>query len=566
MALLLLAAAVGFAAKPAPVMLTGPRPCSDEPGRVRAVDPAIQSIRARQAVLRAQGDIAGARELERGIQAIQIQKTARQPIVAPIPVTEPPDFRGSFSPDQPVWSGVPFSSFACDYEQDPFGTMWVAVGSLDDSMVYVFNSTDHGWSWAYVSGFYWNPRHEPGKLQIAVGEGAGRDFVYVWELAPFGDGDLMLARINHDGSGLEGWAVQAGPDTVTDYAAGRDFSGSNYWLYARTYNGWQEGATSYPISTRLRCTDNGATWAVMDTIRNGARPSLSFGASYVSYLAAVPQPHPFQGYVQIVTDTAWWSPGYYGLEDFNPDTFRIWDAAIASDFNADPYAAVAWMVYSHNYQGDPNDWDVLYTYSTDVGNSWATWEYLAGAGSTIEAYVDLKNFTSDGNPYVNASYVITGESNAYLTYAEAGAPSTWAPAVRINQDIPVGWGPSVTTPRIIYSPYGPGPGGGLVFSNPTADGVYFNAPWFTGAVAEQPGQKRMSGPLVVPSVGRGPVRINWQGKAERVTITDVLGRVVDDIRQPAGQVLVWNGEVPAGTYLVRVVTSEGRHTRPVVVE
>jgi len=558
---LLLAAAYAVD-KPAPVMMAGPAQPSVQTNQNRTTDPRILSIRDQQAALRARGDIAGARELERGIQAIQIEKTGVQPLVTPVPVTEPPDFHGSFNPDQQIWGGDLITSYACDYEQDATGTMWVSFGRALDSNVYVYKSIDHGASWLYVAGMYWNPRHVPGKLQMAVGEGVGYDYIYVWELHPANDGDVMLARWNHDGTGLTGWGVLAGADTVTDYAAGRDFSGSNYWLYAKTYNGLQSG--NAPMGTRVRSTDGGPTWAVMDTIRNGAKPSFSFGSSYLSHLSAVPQPQVFKGYVQTILDTSWWSPGNWYAVDFHPDTFAVFDAAIASDFNTDVHGAVVWLVYSHQYEGT-SDWDVLYTYSTDAGNTWATYDYLAGSSSDVEAYVDLKNYTSDDNTYINASYVVTGTSTGYLTYAEASTPGNWASPTAINQSIPIGWS-SVQKPSIIYSPNGPGSGGGLIFLNATPDAIYFNSPWFAG-VAEPPAPGRSASALkVMPTVSAGPVRLSWVGKATRLTVTDVAGRVVRDFVAPAGSSLVWDGKVSAGTYFVRLVTPQGATTQSVVIQ
>lgn len=564
MLLLVALVAVGLAAdKTTPGQyLTSGASSAIAPGTTENVDPRFAPIRAKQAALRARGDIAGARQLELQIQAIQIEKSGAQPLVAPVPVAEPPDLRGSFSPDQQIWGGDRITSYACDYEQDATGTMWVSFGRALDSNIYVYKSVDHGASWQYVAGFFWNPKHVPGKLQMAVGEGVGYDFIYVWELHPANDGDVMVVRYNHDGSGLAGWAVLAGADTVTDYAAGRDFSGSNYWLYARTHNGLQSG--DYPKGVRMRCTDDGPTWAIMDTIANGAKPSFAFGSSYYSYLSAVPQPQFFKGWVQTLVDTSWWSPGNWRVRDFHPDTFAVFDAAIASDFNTDLHGAVVWLVYSHNYQGS-SDWDVLYTYSTDAGNSWATYGYLAGSSSEVEAYVDLKNYTSDDNTYINASYVVTGTSTGYLSFAEASTPGNWSSPTAINQSIPLGWS-SVQKPSIIYSPNGPGSGGGLIFLNTASDGVYFNSPWFTG-VAETPAQpKSASGIAVTPSIARGAVSVKWTGVARSLSVTDALGRVVCSYANPAGQSLVWDGKVAAGTYFVRVATSSGASTTPVVIQ
>jgi hypothetical protein len=162
---------------------------------------------------------------------------------------------------------------AADYEMD--GTMWTAFTRLDDSSTYVYQSTDHGLSWQYkqvsgASGRIFD------KLGIVIGEGES-SFVYTFLLDPVNNGDLWLVRQDPRTGDMLTVAVACGPDTIRDLAVCRDYSGSNYWLYAVATN------PDPPANSRalrfLRSTDYGRTWAVMDSYAvQVIDPHLSAGA------------------------------------------------------------------------------------------------------------------------------------------------------------------------------------------------------------------------------------------------------------------------------------------------
>lgn len=531
------------------------------PDRNPAKGEEFADIRAQQALLLTRGDQAGAKQLENQIQAILLSRQQPQPMaVQPVELPDPPaGWNGSFAPDQQVTTG-PVYSFATDYEQDPTGTMWAAVG-WGDSTVRVFKSEDHGASWPYVNGFYWPPKHPIGKLEMAVGAGDS-NFVYVAELLPANDGDLAWSRINQDGTGLFGGGILSGPDSVTDFAFCRDYV-SPYYLYAVAYNGLQEAWTDYPNATILRSTNYSRAWAITDSSANAHHPRLRAGAGSYIYLGAAPHVAAWDHVAQATLSPLYFSPGTRVSNDVYDDTFRVWDAVFAPAFTTPESTATAWIVYSHNYNGGA-DWDVLYAWTADAMTTWSPISDIAYT-SAVEAYVDLKNYTSVGNTYMNASYVVTGTSAAYRTFSEASTPDDWATAEQMNQGTPVAWDYE-NTPQLVYSPFGPGTGAGLVFSAYDGSGVYFNAPWFTGGVTDRPVPRPGTALDVSPSVARGPVRVSWQGVAERLTVTDVTGRKVADFAAPVGSSLVWDGKVAAGTYFVRLVTKSGTATRPVVIQ
>jgi hypothetical protein len=325
----------------------------------------------------------------------------------------------------------------------------------------------------------------------------------------------------------------------------------------------QEGTTDWPVGKMLRSTDFGMTWAITDTIYNCYHPRLRAGAGTHIYMGAAPHVAMFNNVAQASLSTLYGGPGTWSVDDVFQDTFDIWDAVFAPAFTLPESTAMSWIVFTHNWQATP-DWDVLYAYTDDRMANWSAIDDIAYTPS-VEAYVDLKNYTSPGNTYMNASYVITDDNSNYLTWTEASRPDVWSAAEPINLTVQSAWGYELT-PQIVYSPFGPGSGGGLVFADRDSSGLYFNAPWFTGAVAEQRAPARATVLRVLPSIGTGPVGVSWTGSAERVSIVDVTGRVVRDYPRPAGQSLVWDGRVPSGTYLVRLRMSNGQATAAVVIQ
>ena len=564
--LLLSAAGMALAAKAVPDRATlAPRQDSQSANCQPHVSPAIAALQAQAQAALARGDEAAARELSRQVQALLIQEQHAVPQPAePVAGKAPAGAAGRLASDQLIKSGA-VSATSADYEQDANGTMWVAMAAQADSLTWIYKSSDHGVTWNSVAAWYWSPKHAISKLKLVVGQGDS-GFVYVFENVPSNDGDLKVGRCNKDGSGLTGWGVRAGADTVTDFAACRDFSGNDYWLYAVAYNGL--GAGNWPPSMILRSTDYGHTWAVSDSIYNSHRPTLAFGPGSYGYYSSVPAPARWLGDVATGVTTLWASPGTWHFYDWRPDSVPINDAAVAPAFTTPESTATVWLAYAHYVAGA--DWDVLSAYTNDARNGGWTGPDTVAHTSDPEGYVDLKNYTSSGNSYVNVSYVDINMSNAhdnaYLGWSEASTPRVWHMSGPINQSVCSGWG-FTTYPNIVYSPNGPGSGGGLVFTGLDSSGTYFNASWFTG-VAEPHGVTARSVNLlgVTPTIARGAVRIHWEGTATRLTVTDALGRIVRDYGHPAGQYLLWDGRVAAGTYFVHLVTNRGSATRPIVIQ
>jgi len=520
------------------------------------VSPDIAALQARERSALARGDVAAARELEGQVQAVLIGEQHVVPQPVPVKAVKSSRTGANLAADQLIYAGG-VNALSSDYEMD--GTMWAAFAGAD-SAIRVYKSSDHGASWSKIQEYFVPPKHAIDKVELVVGQGDS-GFVYVFENMPSSNGDLSAVRFDKDGTHLNNWGVLVGADTITDFTACRDFR-DGYWLYAVAHNGLSGG--DFPRSHVLRSTDYGLTWAVTDSAFNLDRPRLAFGAGECGYLGVVPRQNAFRGTVGTGVTTAWCSPGSWRFGSFEPDTFEIHDVAIAPAFTSPASNATVWVACAC---GSGDNLDVYAAYATDTLMDWNGPTVIANTGDA-EAYVDLKNYTATGNDYVNLSYVdadSAGNGNAWLGYSNAGEPNVWSGlgSPWINQSGYVGRGSS-TFPRIVYSPGGPGSGGGLIFAGQSGNG-YFNGPWLTGVAEVKPARPAPAF-SVIPSVARGPVRVSWSGRAQRLLVSDAGGRIVRSIAAPAGNSFVWDGKVPAGTYFVRLTTSRGAATRPVVIQ
>lgn len=215
--------------------------------------PEVQALRAEQRAAQAQGDEPGARSIESRIQQYYLDATPPQsPFGHPVAVPEPqgglldPALDVVIYPNQVNGTGT-------DYEAD--GTMWTVCSPLDSS-VRIYNSTDHGQTWNYFRGFGWSTPCQFGRVQVVVGVGDS-NFVHVFALLPFQDGDLVDVIYHRDGVSA-GWAaVKSGADTVGDFAVCRDNT-PPYYLHASAVNTYRGGLANNRI---MRSTDFGRTWA-----------------------------------------------------------------------------------------------------------------------------------------------------------------------------------------------------------------------------------------------------------------------------------------------------------------
>jgi hypothetical protein len=432
---------------------------------------------------------------------------------------------------------------AADYEMD--GTMWVAFTLLEDSTTMLYKSTDHGVTWEYrlstrLQGDVFD------KLGLVVGEGDS-GFVHLFFITSPQNGDLWDVRYRDGGIGLQ-MQVAAGPDTIRDFAVCRDYTGSDYWLYAVV----TAPEVNSPRAMRfLRSSTYGREWSPTDSFTWRAdSPHLSAGPGSYIYCAFT-----HGDTLGLLTNVLFLSPGsWYGA--FMNTNEEMADAVIASDFTLPESSATVWALWSQDYQNS-SDWDIKYSYSTDGGRGWQGPDYLASSTAADEAHPDMRNYTSLGNQYINVSYIseLGPDRRVYRQYASAANPTGWSDTLRINEGN-AGTGSEVR-PKLCYTPGAPFTGAGAVFVGAGLNGCWWNAPYPVSVEAPEKATVA-TGLDVRPRIGRGPFHIWSAGKSGSVTIHDRAGRRVRALELLSDGRSVWDGRdasgarVAAGIYFVRM--------------
>jgi len=455
---------------------------------------------------------------------------------------------------------------AADYEMD--GTMWTAFTRLQDSSTYLYRSTDHGLSWqqrlvSRGAGRIFD------KLGLVVGEGESA-FVYVFYLEPWQNGDLWLNRLDPRTDSVLTVEVAGGSDTIVDFAVCRDYSGSNYWLYAVATSHATPSSPAAAADGRalrfFRSPDYGHTWAVTDSYDYPIfDPHLSAGAG--SYLYFVGFSPAWLGSIEVWVNRLWLSPGYWKTASWMTDTQNVHDPVIGAAFTKPESTATIWCAYSQNYENS-GDWDVVYSYSTDGGGGWSSPAYLASSTGADEEYPDLRNYTSLGNPYVNVSYISDdGFRSVYRRYANASTPGQWSDTLRINQGS-AGTGSEVR-PKLCYTPGGPFSGAGAVFTGAGLNSCWWNGPYPVDVAESPDGISRRV--LIQPSTGRGPFHIK-AASMTAVAVHDRVGRLVRSLASDRSGTASWDGRgetgrlVASGIYFVRLAAGDCRATEKIVLQ
>ena len=513
-------------------------------------DPQILAIRAQQQAALVRGDRAELKRLEGEVQAILLS-------LQPAPPPSDLDFKVALpgacpttlmGPDAVIDTGR-FSATGADYMMD--GTMYVAAFRLNDTTNWIYRSTDHGSSWQKLIGYYYAPsgrRLLTKRLGLCVGQGDSA-FLYMFLCLEEPLQDLRLIRTRLDGYGALQFIPRPGPDTTSDFAVCRDYSGSDYWLYAVAVNDQRVGTRN---ARYVRSTDFGKTWAVTDSGSFDLHPHYSFGAGSWLYHALEGPALAGKGEVWLFYNSAYGAHGQWNLVTVKPDTFGVGDPVIAPAFTLPESTASVWSVFSHNFNGT-GDWDMLYASSTDGGRSWPEWGVLSGDSDTLERFADLRNYTSLGNTYINASYIWegVGERKVYRRYAESSDPGNWSDTLRINQHS-AGTGRELR-PLLIYSPEGPGPGSGCVFVGAGLQNLYFNSPWLVG-LADAGSTRLSSEPRSL--VCRGV--FEWPGSVP-ARLFNAAGRQVARVNPGTNDLR----HLPVGVY--SIVEAEDQGSRRIIV-
>jgi len=552
--LICLAAAVTAKGLPESVAATGPVPTAMVPASSGDADPRVAALRPTEQAALVRGDVAEVRRIEATIQSYYLENTPPAPSGRATFLSRPPEPGRFNGPDALIDVGL-VAATAADYEMD--GTMWVLVSRASDSTAHCYKSTDHGVTWQWVTGFQRSSQKAPfNQVGLVVGQGDSA-FVYCYVIMPDNAGDLCQVRFNRDGTNGFSQMILAGPDTVNTFRVCRDYSGGNYWLYAVAGNGNPNPA--WPRDDFfLRSFNCGKDYAVTDTFRFVSDGGLAAGAGSWIYMVSFPHGGGMvPGQFTPMRNRAYGAHGqWYGVQ-VTPDTFRIADPVIAPAFTMPETAATIWVAYAHDWLNS-GDWDVYYVVSQDGGLTWSSPQALASGSDIDETSVDLRNYTSSGNGYVNVSFISSqaGEKIIYRQWAEASSPFSWSDSERVNHASTLVGHPY--RPKLVYSPGSPGTGAGCVFVGPYGSGAYFNAPWMPGGVAEEPALPAGPRPVAItPNPCAGPVRFAWDGTVRRLSIFDRAGRLVRDLPVGNAAGCSWDlrdaagRHVAPGVYVVR---------------
>ena len=502
----------------------------------RWTHPALRELVAeRNEAIRA-GDLALARGVERRAQEVLKRLHPLPQASAGGVLVRPGGGRvaGSFDPDV-LLDTCHIRATAADYELN--GTMYAVGNRVEDNWSHIYRSRDHGESWRYMGGFASSPPEPQERTGLVVGEGDST-FLYGFLINPTNNGDLWCVRFDTGGASAQTYPVLVGPDTVTDFAVCRDYSGGDYWLYAVAAN--ELGADSALNDLVLRSVDYGKTWAVVETLPWMNDPQITASGSPWMFVSGKIGPtNP--GHVAMWANAYYMAPdSMYWVTQFFPDTTDADDPVAATSFEADPDSATMWILWGHRRRNTRNR-DIIYYWTEGV--RWPSWTdsvYLASHPDYQEWFPDIRSYTFAGSPWMNACYITEGPQFRAVQrrHAHSHTPTQWSDPITLNE-ISAGTGSSIR-PKLCYTPDA-GPGAGAIFTGEGLLHMYWNAPWRT-AVAEG-GLKAESGGMK-QTICRGMLVLT---QAQRADLLDIAGRCVANLKTGENDIR----QLTPGVYFLR---------------
>ncbi len=519
----------------------------------------LDDIKAERDAAIARCDHGLVRDIERRVQA---ELLARQPKTRVLPrsmVSRPgAGAPAGFDPDVMI-DGRSVRAFDTDYQMD--GTMWAAFSTYEDT-AYICKSTDHGATWQFVQSLCWTPAAPIQDVGLVIGEGDST-YIYVFLHNEGNRGECWLMRLDLDGQNPANFDVFARPDVVTEFAVCRDYSGADYWLYAQVTGDHPDDWAFF-----LRSTDYGRTWAITDSFPGLRHPHVSASAGPDLFYATI-RPFADPREVLIGMNPAYGGPGGWAYLVFYRDSAELGDVAIASNFTQPSESASVWVVWTED-SVPGGDWDIQYGWSNDGGSTWSSSGVLAG-GPGQQRFPDLRNFTAPGNAWMNLSYISEdGSREVHRRHCHGGDPAGWSGPTVVNETS-AGTG-SAVIPRLVYSSGSPGTGAGCVFAGEGLNGLYWNAPWMGGDIAERTVPACPRRLVVTPCPARTHAAISWDGPAGTLTIHDRAGRVVRTFGDHAPGRLDWNltaedgRRLAPGVYFCRFTAGDYRATEKLVLQ
>lgn len=473
--------------------------------------------------------------------------------------------------DVPIYSGEIWGFGAAG---DTNGTMWAAIGLRPESTIHIFRSTDHGLTWNYV---YWLTHGSDfRKVEVVVGSGDS-NYVYVFYIRRVDGGDLWCFKLKTDLSAWNSYPVAVGPDTIDDFSVSLDYD-DWYYLYCIHGNEHRTGLTSYVT----RSVDRGVTWESPIDWWNAWDSYIAYGSGskiHCCWQFALVQTtiHYQRQRNRYYGDPAEWVDFDYVYE--GSDT--VWSPVITQANTLPDTEALVWCAYTHNYN-NTGDWDVDYGYNTHGGTpeQWTRGNHLSWTTQN-EWFPDIRHYFVRPNSYVNACYNLGGTETSdstviYWQYANASDPTNWSIPVKVNDQ-------RVTTltnganPKLIYSPYSPGTGSGVVFAYWGPTGLYFDASWV--GIQEQQSEPKLS--AIVESKPN-PFRNNTLVKYTvpvrsrvEIKVFDITGRnvktLVNKESPPGEHSISWDGtdntgkKQGTGIYLLKIRINDSEAVTKLII-
>jgi hypothetical protein len=505
--------------------------------------PEMRALRSELARADASGDNSAIKAVEDRIQALYL--ASQPPNGVPVEAEPVPAQGGvaDYGLDALVSARV-WSSIAADYTMD--GTMYAAAATLDSTAM-VYRSTDHGASWSFLCGVQNSPKVLYDKVGLVV-TGGDSARVFLFFLHPNSDGDVYLARYNLDGSGFYYTSVLIGADSIGDFAFCAD-NDNHYYLYGCAYS---TTGTTLGNGKILRSTDYGVTWAATADFGNLKHVSYQNGAGAWQYLSTVVPLTGYPGQINALTNHSYGDPARWSETNLRPDTFMLEEPVFCPAFTTPETSATAWLAY-HHLDSATSAYSVMTRYTQDGGATFSTPAALSREAGASDFWPDLKPYRSPGNDYMNISYIsLTGSDirRLYRRYCQAIDPGNWSDTTRVTSKEALR--SHLQKPLLLYSPDGPGSGGGCVFvSYASSDSMFWNAPWQTG-VAEPVAPKAAWRDLT-PSLVRGVLMMEDRGRKteDRAELLDVSGRWAMGLKPGANDVRT----LAPGIYFVRQASS-----------
>jgi len=502
------------------------------------------------------GDFALAKRLDRQLSRCQTSVTGP---VSRVSVRHGPCGAGSLCWGEDIAIDTnPVAALAAT--NDPQGIIWVAA-AYPDSSIRIYTSTDQGLTWS--AALQLDVAASISQIELLVGNWDS-NFVFLFYLAPSGDGDLWEVRLSPDLSSWNVIPVAVGPDTIDDFSVTID-TDSAYYLYCLFVNERRTGRTG----RFTRSLDYGRSWEAGQDWWNAYDPNISFGTGSTI--------HCVWRYALTGRQIHYESSHYYGAPGhwerhhvMNNSPERCWDPVVVQSDTLPQSSSVVLVFYTVGRR-DSAMLDLTYSYSGDGGTSWTIGQTFSDSFAD-EWFPCLALDRTNPHGFVDLSYTYGGTrpDDATVVYwrcARFATVGTWSEPIQVN-------GPRANPfyesgrPRLVYSGTHTPRGPGVIFSRygrTQPNGIYFDATW------QRPLKPARESPLVLksPSVlrnRRAPVLGHNSALPNSVSVYDVTGRIVAHCSTVA-----WDGRdkqgrlVPPGTYLVRITGPAGTGTVRLVI-